>query len=109
MKNLFGKFSINLPALALGGALLVAGAAWSGAAKTDTADQGKSAPVVESTSASRSDKDRPPAREGRLGLSYAPVVKKVGPSVVKVSTTMKSKPMTGLVPPGMDLCSTRPW
>ena len=46
--------------------------------------------------------DQPVKREGRIGASFSPVVKKVGPSVVKVSTEIKSREMAQPSFPGMD-------
>ena len=43
--------------------------------------------------------ERPVNREGKLAFSFAPVVKKVGPSVVKVNTLVRAK-QTSM--PGMD-------
>ena len=53
------------------------------------AGKSKSAPVA--ASAKITVEDRPVNRDGKLGTSYAPVVKKVSPSVVSVFTTVKAK------------------
>jgi serine protease Do len=47
--------------------------------------------------------DKPVARDGKAGVSFAPLVKKVAPSVVKVFTTAKAKPGTQLELPGFEL------
>jgi serine protease Do len=47
--------------------------------------------------------DRPVARDGKLGFSFAPIVKKVAPSVVKITSTVKGKEIrTQEFFPGMD-------
>jgi len=47
--------------------------------------------------------DRPVARDGKLGFSFAPIVKKVAPSVVKITATVKGKEIhTQQFFPGMD-------
>jgi len=47
--------------------------------------------------------DHPVARDGKLGFSFAPIVKKVAPSVVKITATVKGKEIrTQEFFPGMD-------
>jgi serine protease Do len=46
--------------------------------------------------------DRPLARESKLTFSFAPVVKKVAPSVVKVNTLVKAKQASMPSIPGLD-------
>src|SRR5579862_6711404 len=78
MKNLFQNVSNRAAAIALGGALAVAGSAIAFAQKPK-AEQFK-APTVDET---------PLPREIGGHSSFAPVVKKVAPGVVKVFTTTK--------------------
>ena len=46
--------------------------------------------------------ERPVNREGRFGVSFSPIVKKVAPSVVKISTSSKGKDVLPQNMPGMD-------
>jgi serine protease Do len=46
--------------------------------------------------------DRPVNREGRFGVSFSPIVKKVAPSVVKISTSIKGREIQQQPWPGMD-------
>lgn len=86
----------RLPGLVLGGAVLVAGVAM--AFNPNAGDARKPA----SSQVSIASDERPATREGRIGGSFAPVVKKVAPSVVKVVTTAKMKNMSMQEMPGGD-------
>ena len=92
MKNIFRHFGSQLTVLALGGALVVAGSA--AGLKSNSATF--NAPPVD---------DRPLDRETPGHTSFAPVVKKVAPAVVKITTSTKVQGMSfqgnGL-PPEMD-------
>ncbi len=73
-------------ALVLGGALVAATSALN--QRVHAADQKSEKP---SKSINLTVDDRPIAREGKFSTSFAPVVKRVAPSVVKISTTVKGK------------------
>jgi len=89
-------WSSRLPAVGLGGALLLAGATVAFTAKNESKDQDK--PTSRTTTVD----ERPIARDGKWGNSFAPVVKKVTPGVVKVVTTSKVKQMSAPDMPGFD-------
>ena len=78
MRNLFQKFSNKATAVALGGALALAGSALAFTQKPK-AEHYSAPPVDES----------PLPREVGGHASFAPVIKKVAPGVVKVFTTTK--------------------
>src|SRR5215470_9876305 len=78
MKNLFRNMSNRAAALALGGAVVLAGSAVAFTQKPK-AEHFNAPPVDES----------PLPREVAGHSSFAPVVKKVAPGVVKVFTTTK--------------------
>ncbi len=71
-----------VPLLLLGGMLGVTTAVWAG----NKADRNRSAPELKLTV-----DDKPVARDGRMAASFAPVVKKVAPSVVKLETVQKGR------------------
>ena len=75
----------RLPYFVLGGALLVAGATAAVTTKSDPKDEAKVTAVKLAVD------ERPVSREGKFGVSFAPVVKKVAPSVVKITTSTKAK------------------
>src|SRR5262245_2604999 len=84
--NKFTERLINrLPLLAVGSAAVVACATAAVTSKYDPQEQSKPAAVKLVVD------DRPLSRDSKLGTSFAPVVKKVAPSVVKVTTTTKIK------------------
>jgi len=81
-----GKTVIRrLPGLVLGGAVLVAGVAMAFSPNAGDSKKSASDPVPLAM------EERPMTREGKIGGSFAPVVKKVAPSVVKVTTSAKMK------------------
>ena len=75
----------RLPYFVLGGALLVAGATAAVTTKSDPKDEARITAVKLAVD------ERPLSREGKIGVSFAPVVKKVAPSVVKITTSTKAK------------------
>ncbi|MGA2662316.1 MAG: DegQ family serine endoprotease [Verrucomicrobiota bacterium] len=94
MKRVFDRMSNRVSALVLGGAVVVAGSAVAFTQKTQA--DSHSTPVKVEVD------ERPVAREAGGRTSFAPVVKKVGPGVVKVSTTTKAHEMSFNGPPEMD-------
>ena len=80
MKELFGKYSRTVTALALGGALAMAATA--GVAFTEK---------PQATKVSLTLDERPIPREGQGAYTFAPVVKKVTPGVVSVYTTAHAR------------------
>jgi serine protease Do len=93
MKNLFNHLSSRVTALALGGAVVLAGSALAFNQK----------PKAEAVNAPPVD-ERPVDRETPGHASFSPVIKKVTPGVVKVFTTTKVHNMSfnGNGTPGMD-------
>jgi serine protease Do len=82
MKRIFGQYTNRLTAITLGGALAIALSAAAFNDKPSTSRQKESPPnVVMDT--------RPVARDGGGRNSFAPVVKKVSPGVVKVFTSSR--------------------
>src|SRR5438128_1503917 len=81
MKTIFNRWSNRIASFALGGALVVAGSAlaFTQKGKTDFKHAAINLPVDE----------RPIARDLGGHASFAPVVKKVTPGVVKILTTTK--------------------
>jgi serine protease Do len=96
MKTLFEKALNRLPFLVLGGAVFVAGATAAVTSKNDSTDESNLATIKLVVD------DRPVARDVKLGTSFAPVVKKVAPSVVKVTTSIKAKQASLPDSPGFD-------
>jgi serine protease Do len=98
MKTTFSKLVPHLPRVLLTGAVLLAIANIAASDRAaDKTNSAKAPPV------SLAVDDRPVARDGKLGFSFSPVVKKVTPSVVKITATMKGKEVrTQEVFPGMD-------
>ena len=98
MKTTLSRFAPHLPRVLLTGAVLLAIA--SIAASDKAADKNNSA---KAQPVSLAVDDRPVARDGKLGFSFAPIVKKVAPSVVKITATVKGKEVrTQEFFPGMD-------
>jgi serine protease Do len=97
MKNSIRKVSTWLQAALLGGALVFAGGSLTSSYLTQAKEQprnAKAVPVRLSVS------DTAVKRDGRFTTSFAPVVKQVSPSVVKVFTTTKPKTISPrFVPP----------
>jgi serine protease Do len=89
---LLEKVISRLPHLMIGGALLVLGTA----AVTSRNDSGKE--TVRPASLKLEVDERPISRDPKLGTSFAPVVKKVAPSVVKVTTSTNVKQPSGPFP-----------
>src|SRR5262245_54219459 len=99
MKTIFPSLAPHLPRVLLTGAALlaIAGIAASDKAADKNNNPAKAQPV------SLAVNDRPVARDGKFGFSFAPVVKKVAPSVVKITATVKGKEIrTQEIFPGMD-------
>jgi serine protease Do len=95
MKTLFEKAMHRLPWLVLGGAILVAGAT-AAVTKNDSREDPKPAAIKLVVD------ERPVTRDVKLGTSFAPIVKKVAPSVVKVTTSTKAKQASLPDFPGFD-------
>lgn len=90
-------FSLNrLPHLMLGGALLLGGSTATWAAK----DEGKT--TTKATPVKLVVDDKPVSRDVKLGTSFSPIVKKVAPSVVNVTTSTKVKQASIQEMPGFD-------
>jgi serine protease Do len=87
MKTTMKTLTESFPYLVLGGALLVAGAT---AAVTGKSDDRGTTPTTEPALKLVVD-ERPVDREAKGTTSFAPVVKKVVPSVVRVTTSTKAK------------------
>ena len=95
MRRIFGNYTNRLTALALGGALAIAlTAAAVGDKAGTTREKAPPAKVVVD--------NRPVSREGAGRNSYAPIVKKVSPGVVKVFTTARVQQTGFYGPPEMD-------
>ncbi len=94
MKRILNQVSNRVSALVLGGAVVVAGTALAFTQKSQA--DSHNAPVKVEVD------ERPVAREAAGRTSFAPVVKKVGPGVVKVFTTTKAREMSFNGPPEMD-------
>lgn len=73
-----------IPLIVAGGLLGAATAVWAG----PKSDKTKTAPVPE---LKLTVDETPVARDGRIAASYSDVIKKVGPSVVRVNVTQKAK------------------
>ena len=85
----------RLPYLVLGGTLLVAGA-------TAAVTKGESKTETKPTPIKLVVDERPVSRDVRLGTSFSPIVKKVAPSVVKVTTSARPKQASMQEMPGFD-------
>jgi serine protease Do len=94
MKRLFHRMGNRMGALALGAAVAAAGTALAFTQKSQADSHG--APVKVEVD------ERPVARDAGGRTTFAPVVKKVGPGVVKVFTTTKAREMSYSAPPEMD-------
>jgi len=98
MEKIFENMIKRLPYLLMGGAARVAGATASVAPKSDHDPQdGSRGPAIKLAV-----DERPVAREFKPGTSFAPVVKRVAPSVVKVTTSTKGKQASLPDVPGFD-------
>jgi len=85
----------RMPYLVLGAALLVAGAS-AAVSKDDSKSEAKVTPVKLVVD------DKPVTRDVKLGTSFSPIVKKVAPSVVMVTTSAKPKQAAMQEFPGFD-------
>src|SRR4030088_2658357 len=92
MKKLFQPLSKRLSALALGGAVVLAGSALAFTQKTKSESHNPSINVQVD--------ERPIGREIGGHTSFSPVIKKVAPGVVKVSTSTKVHNMAFSGPQG---------
>ncbi len=92
MRNIFTRLSNRVAAVSLGGAIVLAGSALAFTQKPAAKLVALNIPVDE----------RPVTRELGGRNSFAPVVKKVGPAVVKVFTTTKMHNTGYSGAPGMD-------
>ena len=89
MKNILAQLSKRLPTLALGGAAILAASALAFTEKPAAKAEPQATPV------SLTLDERPVSRDAAGRASFAPVIKKVSPGVVKVFTTVKAQ-KTGL-------------
>ena len=96
MNTLLKKALRRAPYLILGGTLLVAGAAAAVTSKGDAKTDLKPTPIKLVVD------DRPVSRDVKLGTSFSPIVKKVAPSVVKVTTSTKVRQPSMQDLPGFD-------
>ncbi len=91
MKRIFQRFSNRLTAAALGGAVVLAGSALAFTQKPKAAEF--TPPAVD---------ERPITRDPGGRNSYAPIVKKVTPAVVKISSITKARASSFNGSPDMD-------
>jgi len=96
MNATVSKMVKRLSLLTLGGAILIALTAAAVGTKKETDAHARTAAVALPLD------DHPLARDARLGTSFAPIVKKVSPSVVKISTTTQMKQASARQWPGFD-------
>ena len=92
MKKIFSHFGNRLAALALGGAVILAGSAVAFTQKPKA--EHYAAPTLDQT---------PIPRDTGGHTSFAPVVKKVAPGVVQIYTTTKARPTSFNGAPGGDM------
>jgi serine protease Do len=85
MKSMLIHLSKRMPTLALGGALILAGTTLAFTQKP------ASKPDAQKTPVSLALDERPVSRDAAGRASFAPVIKKVSPGVVKVFTTIKAQ------------------
>jgi serine protease Do len=85
MKSMLTHLSKRMPTLALGGALILAGTALAFTQKPASKTEPKRTPVNLVLD------ERPVSRDAAGRASFAPVIKKVSPGVVKVFTTVKAQ------------------
>ncbi len=86
MRNIFRQVSNRVTVIALGGAVVLAG--------STLAFTQKSKAEAETPAPKLSVDERPISRDAGGHNSFAPIVKKVNPGVVKVSVTMKAQNMS---------------
>jgi serine protease Do len=102
MKQTLQKMIQSLPAVVLSGGIVAGVAA--------AAVQAGNEKAVNTTEPVRLVvDDKPISRDGKAGLSFAPLVKKVAPSVVKVFTTVNARSRMQSDLPGFDLRQFRPF
>src|SRR5687768_5131595 len=98
MKQTIQRISNRLQAALLGGALIVAGGSLAFSHLTQAKEQPTK--TEKTVPAHLSVSDAPLNRDGRFTTSFAPVVKQVAPSVVKVFTTTKPRQISPrFIPP----------
>ena len=85
MKSITTYLSKRMPAFALGGALILAGTALAFTEKPAAKSESKPTPVNLVLD------ERPVSRDGTGRASFAPVIKKVSPGVVRVFVTVKAQ------------------
>ena len=96
MRNTIVKWVSRLRLALLGGALIVAGSSVAFNRLAEAKPDAKAPPVRLVVS------ETPLPRDGKISTSFAPVVKKVAPGVVKVFTTTKVKHVSQPFPPSME-------
>jgi len=99
MKNTFQKILSRLPHLVLGGTVLVAVSSLAVAGKLERKETGEKA---RPTSIGLVVDDRPIVRDGKFTTSFAPVVKRVAASVVKITTSTKARQTSSAEAPWLD-------
>ena len=85
MKTIIKHLSRRSTAVLLAGVAIITGLALEHNGPTPAAENSKPTPINLKVD------DHPLERSARSGNSYAPVVKQVGPSVVKISTTVRAR------------------
>ena len=96
--TLFDKLINRLPYVVLAGAAIIVGATAAVTSGNDPkAERDDKAPAIKLVV-----DDRPVSRDGKFGTSFAPIVKKVAPSVVKVTTSTKARQASIQEFPGFD-------
>jgi serine protease Do len=99
MNTTFGNWVRRLPVGMLGAAVLFALGNVAMSSKSD-GEQDNQTPQAKTIKLAVDDK--PINRDGKFGVSFAPVVKKVGPSVVKIAVSTKGKEVSAPSFPGLD-------
>ena len=85
MNSILTYFSKQMPALAVGGALILAGTALAFTDKPAAKSEPKTTPVTLALD------ERPVSHDTMGRASFAPVIKKVSPGVVRVFVTVKAQ------------------
>ena len=96
--TLFNKIINRLPYAVLASAALVVAATAAVTGSGSKVERGDAQPATVKLVVD----DSPVSRDGKFGTSFAPVVKKVAPSVVKVTTSTKVKQPSMQDFPGFD-------
>src|SRR5262245_35775894 len=102
MKDSMKWFSARWPHAFLGSAVALALVSMAMTDRSERQDDKRTAKAVPVALALD---DKPVERDGKFGVSFAPLVKKIAPSVVKVTTTTKAKETSLRNGPGFD----NPW